>query len=90
MAFWLHNAGTTTIELCQVGSSCDCCSVTLEKDIVEPGEKVKATAKVDLAHDPRFVGRLSLDARGYSQSNHVLAFQIEIKLHVKEDATAGE
>jgi hypothetical protein len=70
------------VEVAEVRTSCDCFHVILQPRVVGPGERVEATAIVDLAHDPQFTGHLGLDATGYTPSKNTIAFVIRANVKV--------
>jgi hypothetical protein len=80
--FWLQNPGDVPVDIAEVRTSCDCFRVILLTPVVGPGERVEATAMVDLAHDPEFSGRLGLDATGYTLSKKTIAFLIRADVKV--------
>jgi hypothetical protein len=81
--FCLHNPGPTPVEVEEVRTSCSCFRIVLEKTVVEPGEQVAATAKVDFTDDPGFVGNLRLDATGLTQWQVAIAFVIYADVKVR-------
>ncbi len=67
--FWLHNPGPLAVEVGEVSTSCDCLDVSLPTKEISPGQTIMASANVDLSHDPRFVGKLRLEASAFSKSD---------------------
>jgi hypothetical protein len=81
--FSLENLGSQTVEIGTIATSCECFEVILERRIVAAGEKIKATAKVDLTDDLLFAGSLDLWAEGKVTEQDVLAFVIKAKVTVR-------
>jgi hypothetical protein len=56
----------------------------LDEQIVEPGARVRATAKVELGEDPDFAGSLLLEAIGHTRGRKPadVAFRIGTKVNV--------
>ena len=69
--------------MAEVRTSCDCFQVTLEKKVILPGERIRAAAKVDFAHDPKFSGRLGLQAEGLATAEKTPAFVIQVDVKVE-------
>jgi hypothetical protein len=67
--FWLHNPREQTVEVGEVSTSCDCLEVSLPTKTISPGQTIMASANVDLSHDRRFVGKLRLEASGFTKSH---------------------
>ncbi len=61
--FELVNRSRQRVEIGPVTTSCDCFRVELAETSVPAGARVRATAVLDLSHDPTFRGRLGLGAR---------------------------
>ena len=80
--FWLENPGSKTVEIATITTSCECFEVILERTTIAGGEKIKATAKVDLTDDPDFAGSLGLRTEGKVNDQDVLAFVIRAKVAV--------
>src|SRR5262245_1867534 len=89
LTFTLHNAGTSPVEITELKTSCECLTLTLPKKVVAPGETVSATAKVDFADDPKYVGRLELEGTGKAAAPGPDAFVIHVRVEVREAAPAG-
>jgi hypothetical protein len=89
LAFSLHNPRTTAVEVAEVRTSCDCFRVDLPTDIIEPGQKVQATARIDLSDDPKFAGRLVLDATARAKDQKAIAFVIYADVKVEGTAADG-
>src|SRR5262249_39125672 len=83
------NAGTSPVVITELKTSCECLTLTLPKKVVAPGETVSATAKVDFADDPKYVGRLELEGTGKASSPGPDAFVIHVRVEVREGAPAG-
>jgi hypothetical protein len=60
------------------------------RSVIEPGEKVQGTAKVDFSDDPTFAGRLRLDATGRSPVVKKIAVVIYVEVEVKELSPNGD
>lgn len=75
----LVNNGLFPITLGSISASCECVTIKLEGDRVNPGEKLQGVVALDLSHDPNFKGGLllSVDA-DVAGSNGERAFRIEI------------
>ncbi len=82
VAFWLENPGSKTVEIATITTSCECFEVILERTTIAGGEKIKATAKVDLTDDPDFAGSLGLRTEGKVNDQDLLAFVIRAKVAV--------
>jgi hypothetical protein len=83
VTFWLRNPGQEAVEVGAVQTSCDCFQVALQKAHVAPGEGVLATATIDLSQDPRFTGRLRLEASGLAKLKTATAFAVCAHAEVK-------
>jgi hypothetical protein len=82
LTFWLHNPGTEAVVVAAVRTDCDCLAVTLEDTVVGPGQRVAATAIIDLRSDPYFSGGLCPQARGITNDGARLAFIITVNIRV--------
>lgn len=83
VSFQLRNPTPSEVEVATFQTSCDCFRVELSKPILSPNESITATASLNLADKPRFVGRLCLDARGRTADGK-LAFAVEADVTVRE------
>jgi hypothetical protein len=83
VSFWLHNPTETAVEIGNIRTSCGCFRVAVDNMILEPGEKVRASAIVDFTNDPTDAGRLRLEATGTTSSNSIIAFEINCDVRVK-------
>src|SRR6266481_2346972 len=74
---WLENPGPDPVEIAAVRTSCDCFEVTVERKVVEAGDRVKAVAKVDFRDDTRYRGKLLLEAEGVGKDKEAYPFLIK-------------
>jgi hypothetical protein len=83
MTVWLRNNGTKTVEVAEIRTSCECFQVTLEKKSIAPGERIRASLKVDFAEEPSFSGQLNLRAGGIAKAETEMAFVLCVDVIVK-------
>jgi hypothetical protein len=79
----LHNGGTEPIEITGSRSSCKCFTITPETDYVEPGQRVRAAVKIDLADEPKFIGKLDIETTGHAKDSGMPAFFIRVRIQVQ-------
>jgi hypothetical protein len=82
-AVWLENPGSEPVEILAIRTSCDCFEVTIERKVVEAGDRVKAVAKIDFRDDPRYRGKLGLEAEGTAKHKKANAFFIKANVTVR-------
>jgi hypothetical protein len=81
--FTLRNPGANTVQVGEITASCGCFRVVLNNTVIGPGETTEATARLDLAEEPDFVGRLRLTAVAGSEEK-LPAFIIDAKVTVEK------
>jgi hypothetical protein len=80
--FMLVNSSSSDIRIATFDSSCDCLSLTLPRTPIAAGKAAHATARLDLAIEPVFVGRLSIVVNGKTDSG-ARAFSMRITATVR-------
>jgi hypothetical protein len=84
-AFTLHNNSTEPVELDRIETSCECLAVEVAERAIAPGARVKARYVLDLGHEPRFAGSLSLTATGHKSMKAACpgpVFEIRIEAEI--------
>jgi hypothetical protein len=81
IVFWLDNPNPETVEIAEIGSSCDCFRIDLDKRTVPGGEKIRAVAHLELDKEPRFSGELQPEAHGRTPAGDI-AFSIQARVQV--------
>lgn len=71
--FTLTNAGTRTIELARIETSCDCLSVEMPSRVA-PAEQIVCRAKLDLREEPDFTGDMAIEIRGRTSAGEQAFF----------------
>ncbi len=78
----LTNHGAEAVEITKTKSSCECFQVKTPSEFVEPGQKMKASAVLDLSDDPKFTGKLGLELSGSMRSGKTPAFVLRAEVKV--------
>jgi hypothetical protein len=83
LTFRLHNAGTAAVEVTEIRTGCECFVITLQSNVIEPGQSVEATATFDFSDDPNFAGGLCPEARGLTSETGKLAFIVHASVRIR-------
>jgi hypothetical protein len=81
--FSLSNPGANAVKVGEITTSCGCFRVVLSNTVIGPGESTEATALLDLAEEPAFVGTLRLTAAAGAEEK-VPAFVVHAKVMVEK------
>jgi len=83
---WVTNHRDTSVKIAKTMTDCACLTITMGEEVILPGRSAPLRLALDLGVEPEFVGRLGMEARGWTKEGEV-AFHVHVKVHVPSGHT---
>ncbi len=80
----IRNNTSFALKIDRVRTSCDCLTMRLESEVVEPHGVTAAKVSLDLTNQPRFAGRLAMTVEGLSDQS-VVQFVLEVRVEARRE-----
>jgi hypothetical protein len=82
--FAVTNPESAPVSISRIDTSCECLTVDMRSQTLQPGETVKARAAIDMALKPEFAGGLALTAKALDADGKPL-FAVVVNAEVSRD-----